>query len=72
MPLGQGYTVEEQITGKAEHGGLQFNIFLKPELPPGSFNGIGTTGYEGSFAIHMTPEELSVLDGAQIEFVFKL
>jgi len=23
MPLGQGYTVEEQITGKAEHGGLQ-------------------------------------------------
>jgi hypothetical protein len=23
MPLGSGYTVEEQITGKAEHGGLQ-------------------------------------------------
>ncbi len=23
MPLGQGYSVEEQITGKAEHGGLQ-------------------------------------------------
>lgn len=23
MPLGDGYTVEEQITGKAEHGGLQ-------------------------------------------------
>jgi len=24
MPLGAGYTAEEQITGKAEHGGLQF------------------------------------------------
>lgn len=23
MPLGEGYTAEEQITGKAEHGGLQ-------------------------------------------------
>ncbi len=24
MPLGEGYTAEEQITGAAEHGGLQF------------------------------------------------
>lgn len=24
MPLGEGYTVEEQITGVAEHGGVQF------------------------------------------------
>ena len=24
MPLGQGYSAEEQITGEAEHGGLQF------------------------------------------------
>lgn len=23
MPLGQGYTAEEQVTGKAEHGGIQ-------------------------------------------------
>ena len=27
MPLGEGYTAEEQITGKAEHGGLQFVIY---------------------------------------------
>jgi hypothetical protein len=26
MPLGSGYSVEEQITGKAEHGGLQIII----------------------------------------------
>ena len=33
MPLGEGYTAEEQITGAAEHGGLQIIVYpLKPEL----------------------------------------
>ena len=27
MPLGKGYTVEEQLTGKAEVGGVQFDVF---------------------------------------------
>jgi len=27
MPMGAGYTAEEQITGKAEHGGLQLEVF---------------------------------------------
>src|SRR5207249_9762481 len=27
MPLGSGYSVEEQITGKAEHGGLQIHVY---------------------------------------------
>ena len=27
MPLGAGYTAEEQITGKAEHGGLQIIVY---------------------------------------------
>jgi hypothetical protein len=27
MPLGQGYTAEEQITGEAEHGGLQLIVY---------------------------------------------
>jgi hypothetical protein len=27
MPLGAGYSVEEQITGKAEHGGLQVHVY---------------------------------------------
>ena len=32
MPLGQGYTVEEQITGAARHGGLQIVVYpMKPE-----------------------------------------
>lgn len=33
MPLGAGYTAEEQITGKAEHGGLQIMAFpMKREV----------------------------------------
>ena len=32
MPLGQGYTVEEQLTGAARHGGLQIVVYpMKPE-----------------------------------------
>jgi hypothetical protein len=27
MPLGEGFSVEEQITGKAEHGGLQIIVY---------------------------------------------
>jgi hypothetical protein len=27
MPLGSGYSVEEQVTGKAEHGGLQILVY---------------------------------------------
>ena len=33
MPLGQGYTAEEQLTGKAEHGGIQLLVHpLKPGI----------------------------------------
>ncbi len=27
MPLGEGYTVEEQLTGAADHGGLQISVY---------------------------------------------
>lgn len=33
MPLGEGYTAEEQLTGAAEHGGLQIEVFpMKPDV----------------------------------------
>jgi hypothetical protein len=33
MPLGSGYSVEEQITGKAEYGGLQIQVYpMKAEI----------------------------------------
>ena len=70
MPLGQGYTVEEQVTGKADHGGLQFDIFSTRDTPPGSFRGIvDSSGLAVSFPIHMTPAELSVSNGTQIIFI---
>jgi hypothetical protein len=39
MPLGMGYTVEGQVTGKEEHGGVQIIVFEPrsgrfPEMPP--------------------------------------
>jgi hypothetical protein len=27
MPLGHGYTVEEQMTGRAVHGGIQIDVY---------------------------------------------
>ena len=38
MPLGQGYTAEEQVTGEAEHGGLQILAGVKS---------LAHTGHEG-------------------------
>ena len=33
MPLGMGYTAEEQISGAAEHGGLQISVYpMKREI----------------------------------------
>ena len=33
MPLGSGYSAEEQITGEAEHGGIQIIVYpMKPEI----------------------------------------
>lgn len=33
MPLGEGYSVEEQLTGKAEFGGMQIEVFpMRPEV----------------------------------------
>ena len=43
MPLGAGYTVEEQLTGAAEHGGLQIIAFpMKRERYEQMQRGIGT------------------------------
>jgi hypothetical protein len=33
MPLGSGYSAEEQITGEAEHGGIQIVVYpMKQEV----------------------------------------
>lgn len=53
MPLGMGYTVEGQVTGKEKHGGIQIKVFpAKPgKLPKRNFysQGVGITS--GSLAV---------------------
>lgn len=42
MPLGEGYTAEEQISGKAEHGGLQIIVYpMKREVFERRFPKVG-------------------------------
>jgi hypothetical protein len=44
MPLGAGYSAEEQVTGAAEHGGLQVQVFpMKREVYERRFRKIGRT-----------------------------
>ena len=45
MPLGAGYTAEEQITGAAEHGGLQIHVYpIKPAYYEERFTGAMMVG----------------------------
>jgi hypothetical protein len=58
MPLGEGYTVEEQITGEAVHGGLQIIVYpLKPEFyrpPQQVLRGMAMAGACGSGAFSLS------------------
>jgi hypothetical protein len=62
MPLGAGYTVEEQLTGEAEHGGIQIIACpLKPERydPPPSREGLMLMEYaEHSVYCASAPPEM--------------
>lgn len=35
--MGEGFTVEEQVTGEAKHGGIQIDVFPRQPENPGSF-----------------------------------
>lgn len=74
MPLGSGYSVEEQATGAAEHGGIQIQVFpLRPELyrplppPPAPSAGIVMAA---SAALSRAPSrapDMGLAMGGQIE-----
>jgi hypothetical protein len=76
MTLGQDYTVEEQVTGKAEHGGFQFDIFPRRREPPGSqgfylfnmeFEDLLDKARKGRrLSSHMTPAELDIPLGSTV------
>ena len=71
MAHGENYTVEEQVTGKAEHGGFQFDIFPRRDskLPVGDQFYLYNMAYtnpedmarNGRFLYsYMTPHELNL------------
>lgn len=68
MPMGDGYTVEEQITGDAVHGGLQIIIYpLKPEfyLPPRQKSALRSLNMlSGGVAYGMCASGSSAISGA--------
>ncbi|KAF8161676.1 hypothetical protein B0H34DRAFT_796422 [Crassisporium funariophilum] len=74
MPPGEGYTIEEQVTGKSENSSFQFDVFPLRESPPGDFilyDGRNTENvveqiYSPRLTVHRTPAELSLPAGARI------
>lgn len=72
MPHGKNYTVEEQVTGKADHGGFQFDIFPRRTEPMDGFRYITRSPTEQRniwrrLEAHKTPEELSTAVGGMID-----
>lgn len=72
MPLGRGYTVEEQITGEAEHGGLQIVAYpMKAEAYREFYGQNGESLYgmpEGvCFSSASPPEEMGLAPGGRME-----
>ena len=59
--LGSGYTVEEQIAGKAEIGGFQFDIFPRRPSVDGKFFRDG----EELNSIFL-PSEIRLVEGDQV------
>jgi len=62
--LGSGYTVEEQITGKADIGGFQFDIFPRRPSVDGKFFHYGEELNSVS-----SPSEVGLVEGDQ--FILK-
>ena len=59
--LGSGYTVEEQITGKAEIGGFQFDIFPRRPSVDGEF-----FRDEKELNSIFSPSEIGLVEGDQL------
>ncbi|KAF8838429.1 hypothetical protein BDN67DRAFT_1070734 [Paxillus ammoniavirescens] len=66
MSHGSGYTVEEQVTGKAEHGGLQFDIFPVRDMEFTVLDNKTDVFLEKT----KTPAELSLVAGDELRLTF--
>ena len=66
MPLGHGYTIEEQITGQAKQGGIQIDVYPLLASAVEFKDEIGS-----SKDIRMCPRELQISEGRQISMHLK-
>lgn len=57
MPLGSGYTAEEQVTGEATHGGLQLEVFPMREA---DYLRLGLDKDDGEFGRAVFTKELAM------------
>jgi len=74
MPLGQGYSIEEQVTGQAHRGGIQIDVFplldesvtfrIEQEEPTKQENLFYTR--RGGLCLFKPPEKLNIAVGSQI------
>jgi len=64
MPLGQGYTIEEQMMGQAHQGGIQIDVF--PLLDHSVCFSIEADEYplEMKYSLLCSPRELGFLIGS--------
>eukprot|EP01028_Stygiella_incarcerata_P010995 TRINITY_DN59_c1_g1_i1.p1 TRINITY_DN59_c1_g1~~TRINITY_DN59_c1_g1_i1.p1 ORF type:complete len:595 (+),score=143.95 TRINITY_DN59_c1_g1_i1:129-1913(+) len=65
IPLGEGKTVEEQVTGRSDHGGIQLEVF------PLLNRDVKVRHGEKSISIITTPSENDLRAGDVIELIFK-
>ena len=64
MPLGEGYTAEEQLTGEAEHGGLQIVVYpLKASQYEAEEEGDELVAYAPQRVSSAPPEEMGLAPG---------
>jgi len=66
MPLGHGYTIEEQITSQAKQGGIQIDVYPLLESAVKFKDEIGS-----GIDIRMCPCELRISSGRQISMHLK-
>jgi hypothetical protein len=66
MPLGHGYTIEEQITGQAKQGGIQIDVYPLLASAVEFKDEIGS-----GIDIRMSPRELRISEGRQISIHLK-
>lgn len=71
MPLGMGYTVEEQVTGKAEFGGLQIVVYDPkpgrfPERPRERWGRMGTGGFSNVQCCYSVATEMGLGAGGRM------